>query len=104
MAMPKGLGIAQIIALVNCLAKLHNLCIDEAGGGRQLQPLNVDTHHIMNSEDGFVPMEGCPLVFYLVGCCWRLVVEISRLLLVLAFFGIFEKLLPTWIEWPTTHW
>ena len=56
MEMPKGLGIKRIIALVNCLAKLHNFCIDEVGEGTLLQPLNVDTHHIMNREDGFVPM------------------------------------------------
>ncbi len=57
MAMPKGLSIPRIIALVNCLAKLHNFCINEVGEGMLLQPLNVDTHHIMNNEDGFVPME-----------------------------------------------
>ena len=57
MAMPKGLSIARIIALVNCLAKLHNFCINEVGEDTLLQPLNVDTHHIMNNEDGFVPME-----------------------------------------------
>ena len=60
MAMPKGLGIARIIALVNALAKLHNFCIgkDDSGcrSGR-LQQLSVDTQHIMNNEDGFVPME-----------------------------------------------
>ena len=61
MAMPKGLGIVRIIALVNALAKLHNFCIGEASSGRdsaaQLQQLSVDTHHIINNEDGFVPME-----------------------------------------------
>lgn len=56
MAMPKGLGIKRIIAMVNCLVKLHNFCIDEVGKGMLLQPLNVHTHHIMNREDGFVPM------------------------------------------------
>jgi hypothetical protein len=57
MAMPKGLSIPRIIALVNCLAKIHNFCINEVGESTLLQPLNVDTHHIMNSGDGFVPME-----------------------------------------------
>ncbi len=60
MAMPKGLGIARIIALVNILAKLHNFCIAEDSINRQsatpLQQLSVDTNHIMNNEDGFVPM------------------------------------------------
>ena len=60
MAMPKGLGIARIIALVNALAKLHNFCIGKDDSGCRsglLQQLRVDTQHIMNSEDGFVPME-----------------------------------------------
>jgi hypothetical protein len=60
MAMPKGLGIAWIIALVNALAKLHNFCIgkDDSGCRSGLQQqLRVDTQHIMNNEDGFVPME-----------------------------------------------
>jgi hypothetical protein len=62
MAMLKGLGIVRIIALVNALAKLHNFCIgaDDSNSRESaalLQQLNVDTHHIMNNEDGFVPME-----------------------------------------------
>ena len=69
--MPKGIGIARRISLVNALAKLHNFCIDEVSEGTLLQPLNEDTLHIMNSEDGFVPMEAgqdsgilvpCPLM------------------------------------------
>ena len=62
MAMPKGIGLARIIALVNALAKLHNFCIDEVCDGEEssdplLQPLNVDVNHMMNNEHGFVPME-----------------------------------------------
>ena len=60
MAMPKGLGIARIIALVNALAKLHNFCIGKDDSGCRsglLQQLRVDTQHIMNNKDGFVPME-----------------------------------------------
>ena len=62
MAMPKGLGIVRIIALVNALAKLHNFCIgaDDSNSRESaalLQQLSVDTHRIMNSKDGFVPME-----------------------------------------------
>ncbi len=56
MAMPKGLSISQIIALVNCLAKLHNFCIDEVNSSL-LQSLNIDTAHIMNNEDSYMPME-----------------------------------------------
>jgi hypothetical protein len=53
-AMPKGIGIVRIIALVNALAKLHNFCIGE----HELisQELNVDALHIINNEDGFVTM------------------------------------------------
>jgi hypothetical protein len=61
MAMPKGLGIKRIIAMVNCLAKLHNFCIEEVGSNTEsatlLQHLSVDTLNIMNNEDGYVPME-----------------------------------------------
>ena len=56
MAMPKGLLIAWIIALVNALAKLHNFCIEEKSPSL-LDQLNVDTHYITSSEDGYVPME-----------------------------------------------
>jgi len=75
MAMPKGLGIARIIALVNALAKLHNFCIgkDNSCCSRSglLQQLSIDTQHIMNNEDGFVPMEastvhGLPLPWALM--------------------------------------
>jgi hypothetical protein len=58
MAMPRGLSIGRIIALVNALAKLHNFCIEEVEGGKLiLQQLDIDTNNIMNNEDGFVPME-----------------------------------------------
>ena len=58
MAMPRGLTIGRIIALVNALAKLHNFCIDEVEGGKLiLQQLDIDTNNIMNNEGGFVPME-----------------------------------------------
>ena len=61
MAMPKGLSLKRIIAMVNALAKLHNFCIAEVDKGREsaalLQQLSVDTLHIMNHEDGYVPLE-----------------------------------------------
>ena len=60
MAMPKGLRIKRIIALVNALAKLHNFCIDEkddCSADRLLNPLSNDTLHIMSDVNGFVPLE-----------------------------------------------
>ena len=60
MAMPKGLGIARIIALVYALAKLHNFCIGKDDSGCRsglLQQLRVNTYHIINNKDSFVPME-----------------------------------------------
>ncbi len=44
-----------------CSCKLHNFCIAEVDTQSQsvapLQQLSVDTLHIMNHEDGYVPME-----------------------------------------------
>ena len=57
MAMPKGLSIPRIIALVNALAKLHNFCIDEKDGTQIPEQLNGDHLHMMNDCNGFVPME-----------------------------------------------
>ncbi len=60
MAMPKGLGIKRIIALVNALAKIHNFCIGKNVAGPEsvvLQQLNIDTQHIVSNEVGYVPME-----------------------------------------------
>ncbi len=57
MAMPKGLRIRRIIALVNALAKLHNFCIDENDKNNLLQPLSSDTLNMMNDANGYVPME-----------------------------------------------
>jgi hypothetical protein len=60
MAMPRGLGLTRIIALVNALAKLHNFCIGKNDSDPQsalLQQLNIDTQHIISHEDGYVPMQ-----------------------------------------------
>ena len=59
MAMLKGLSIARIIALVNALAKLHNFYNEEKSkcGPSLLDQLNVDTHYITSSENGYVWME-----------------------------------------------
>ncbi len=59
MAMPKGLLIEWIIALVNASTKHHNFCIKEKRkcGPLSLDQLNMGTHYITLSEDGYVPME-----------------------------------------------
>lgn len=60
MAMPKGLSIPKIIALVNALAKLHNFCINDSDGvdcGKVPEQLNIDTLYMMNDTNGYVPME-----------------------------------------------
>jgi hypothetical protein len=57
MAMPKGLSIPKIIALVNTLAKLHNFCIDENDGTKIPEQLNIDNLHMMNDSNGYVPLE-----------------------------------------------
>jgi hypothetical protein len=54
MAMPMGITVKKTIALVNCLAKLHNFCIDEADSATEC--LREDNCNIESSESGFVPM------------------------------------------------
>jgi hypothetical protein len=54
MAMPMGISVKKTIALVNCLAKLYNFCIDEVDSA--LEGLNADIGNIENNESGFVPM------------------------------------------------
>lgn len=60
-ALPKGLSIKKIIALVNAVAKLHNFCIDRKGSTvddlATIDSSAVDTFHIMNSETGFVALD-----------------------------------------------
>jgi hypothetical protein len=63
-AMPKGITIKKVIALVNAMAKLHNFCIDqvdgrEEGGNDQEmdEPTPQDRFHIMESTIGFVELE-----------------------------------------------
>ena len=58
MAMPMGFTIKKTIALVNCLAKLHNFCIDEVDGSSGVfsvdQPLAEDAANIASN------VAGCP--------------------------------------------
>jgi hypothetical protein len=63
-AMPKGVTIKKVIALVNALMKLHNFCIDVQGelavdaGNKTINESTVrDTDRMMNNVDGFVSME-----------------------------------------------
>ena len=52
MAMPKGLSILKIIAIVCTLAKLNNFCIAEKDGNYSTTNL-----HMMNDIEGYLPME-----------------------------------------------
>lgn len=54
MAMPMGISVKKTIALVNCLAKLHNFCIDEVDSATD--SLRADNCNIESSDSGFVPM------------------------------------------------
>ena len=54
MAMPIGISVKKTIALVNCLAKLHNFCINEANSADK--GLCEDIGNIESGDGGFVPM------------------------------------------------
>ncbi|KAL3804835.1 LOW QUALITY PROTEIN: hypothetical protein HJC23_006607 [Cyclotella cryptica] len=54
MAMPIGITVKKTIALVNCLAKLHNFCIDEVDAAAE--GLREDVSHIQCGDCGFVQM------------------------------------------------
>ncbi len=54
MAIPFGITIKKTIALVNCLAKLHNFCIDEVDTAAE--GLGEDVVYIQSRESGYVPM------------------------------------------------
>ncbi|KAL3786233.1 hypothetical protein HJC23_002484 [Cyclotella cryptica] len=54
MAMPIGITVKKTIALVNCLAKLHNFCIEEVDAAAE--GLREDDSHIQCSDSGYVPM------------------------------------------------
>jgi hypothetical protein len=59
-AMPNGVRIKKIIALVNALAKLHNICLDKNDGNTQdrnvYQALFEDLVNVEGYNSGFVPL------------------------------------------------
>ena len=57
-AIPCNVTIVRTIALVSCLARLHNFCIDEIERTKEHEEdaLPSDIEHIMNGQEGYVPM------------------------------------------------
>jgi hypothetical protein len=53
MAMPQGIAVKKTIALVNCVAKLHNFCIDEVDDA--IDGLTEDACNVECGAGGFVP-------------------------------------------------
>jgi hypothetical protein len=52
--------IVQTVAIVNCLARLHNFCIDEADRLGEVswveEKLPLDVENMINNPDGYVPL------------------------------------------------
>jgi hypothetical protein len=63
-AISSKITIKKVIALVNCLAKLHNFCIDESEPGAP-EESPTDMMNMLSNRDGYVRMErssnGTPL-------------------------------------------
>ena len=57
-AIPCNITIVRTIALVSCLARLHNFCINEAKRTKELDEdaLPTDIEHMMNGPEGYVPL------------------------------------------------
>ena len=60
--MTLNMTIVRTVAMVNCVAWLHNFCIDEAGRlgegvGRVEQQLPLDLENIINNPDRYVPLK-----------------------------------------------
>jgi hypothetical protein len=59
-AMPCNITIVMTVALVSCLARLHNFCIYEVDRSKDLNrgddTLPADLEHVMNQLEGYVPM------------------------------------------------
>jgi hypothetical protein len=59
-AIPCNITIVRTVALVNCLARIHNFCIDEVEKGKDIKESNdtlpADLAHMMNGPKGYVPM------------------------------------------------
>jgi hypothetical protein len=58
--MPLDITIVQTVAIVNCLARLHNFCIDEADRLGEVswveEKLPLDVENMINNPDGYVPL------------------------------------------------
>ncbi len=58
--MPLNITIVQTVAIVNCLARLHNFCIDEADSLGEVswveEQLPLDVENMINNPDGYVPL------------------------------------------------
>jgi hypothetical protein len=60
-AIPLNITIVKTVALVSCLARLHNFCIDEGGKLCEMSfedeaPLPMDLENMMNNPEGYVPL------------------------------------------------
>ena len=55
---PCNITLVRTIALVSCLARLHNFCIDEVKRTKEhnKDPLPTDIEHMMNGPEGYAPM------------------------------------------------
>ncbi len=57
-AIPCNVTIVKTLALVSCLARLHNFCIDQVERSKERDEdiLPLDLEHLMNGEVGYVQM------------------------------------------------
>ena len=57
-AIPCNITLVRTIALVSCLARLYNFCIDEVKRTKEhnKDPLPTDIEHMMNGPEGYAPM------------------------------------------------
>jgi hypothetical protein len=57
-AIPCNVTIVKTVALVSCLARLHNFCIDQVERSKKPDEdiLPLDLEHLMNREVGYVEM------------------------------------------------
>ncbi len=59
-ANPLSITIVRTVALVSCLAWLHNFCIDEGEQlcemSREDEALPMDLENMMNNPEGYVPL------------------------------------------------
>jgi len=53
--MPLNITIVRTVAMVNCLARLHNFCIDEVS--RVDEQLPLDLENMINNPNGYVPLK-----------------------------------------------